>query len=134
MNKHIKRYVRNCHVCRRAKASRDKYNNKLNFLSISERNWQNISLNFVVELQGDRWEGKWEDNLFPSHMREGKLLFFIFLPACEKGSGKISLLACEKKRKESNFFSFFLFSHVPHIIFRIKKNSLTFIDLIYISQ
>ena len=49
MNKHIKRYVRNCHVCRRAKASRDKYNDKLNSLSIFERNWQNISLNFVVE-------------------------------------------------------------------------------------
>ena len=50
MNKSIKRYVRNCHVCRRAKASRDKYNDKLNSLSIFKQNWQNISLNFVVEL------------------------------------------------------------------------------------
>ena len=49
MNKHIKKYVRNYHVCRRAKIFRDKYNDKLNFLSIFEKNWQNISLNFVVE-------------------------------------------------------------------------------------
>ena len=49
MNKSIKRYVRNCHVCRRAKASRDKYNDKLNSLSIFKQNWQNIFLNFVVE-------------------------------------------------------------------------------------
>ena len=26
----------------------------------------------LITLQGGRWEGKWEDNLFPSHMREGK--------------------------------------------------------------
>ena len=50
VNKHIKRYVRNCHVCWRAKVSRNKYNNKLNSLSISERDWQNIFLNFVVEI------------------------------------------------------------------------------------
>ena len=50
MNKHIKKYVRNYHVCRRAKVLRNKYNDKLNSLSIFERNWQNISLNFVVEL------------------------------------------------------------------------------------
>ena len=49
MNKHIKKYVRNCYVCRRVKTSRNKYNDKLNSLSISEKNWQNISLNFVVE-------------------------------------------------------------------------------------
>ena len=50
MNKSIKRYVRNCHVCRRAKISRDKYNDKLNSLFIFKQNWQNIFLNFVVEL------------------------------------------------------------------------------------
>ena len=38
MNKFIKNYVRNCHVCRRAKISRNKYNNKLNSLSIFKRN------------------------------------------------------------------------------------------------
>ena len=49
MNKFIKKYVRNCHVCRRAKIFRNKYNDKLNSLSIFKQNWQNISLNFVVE-------------------------------------------------------------------------------------
>ena len=50
MNKSIKKYIRNCHVFRRVKAFRDKYNDKLNFLSIFKQNWQNIFLNFVVEL------------------------------------------------------------------------------------
>ena len=49
MNKFIKKYVRNCHVCRRAKTFRNKYNDKLNSLSIFKQNWQNIFLNFVVE-------------------------------------------------------------------------------------
>ena len=50
MNKVIKRYIKNCYSCRRAKASKDRYNEKLNFLFISKRNWENIILNFVVEL------------------------------------------------------------------------------------
>ena len=49
MNRIIKKYVKNCHSCRRAKASRNKYNEKLNFLFIFKRNWENIILNFVVE-------------------------------------------------------------------------------------
>ena len=49
INKTIKRYVQNCHSCRHVKTSHDKYNEKFNFLSIFERNWKNIILNFVVE-------------------------------------------------------------------------------------
>jgi hypothetical protein len=46
----IEKYVRNCHICRRFKASRDKYSKLLNFLSISNRSWTNIIMNFVIEL------------------------------------------------------------------------------------
>ncbi len=46
----VERYVRNCHICRRFKASRDKYSELLNFLSISNRSWTNIIMNFVTEL------------------------------------------------------------------------------------
>ena len=49
MNRIIKKYVKNCHSCRRVKASKNKYNEKLNFLFILKRNWKNIILNFVVE-------------------------------------------------------------------------------------
>ncbi len=46
----IERYVINCHICRRFKASRDKYSRLLNFLSISNRSWTDIIMNFVIEL------------------------------------------------------------------------------------
>jgi hypothetical protein len=46
----VKRYVRNCHICRRFKASRDKYSELLNSLSISNRSWTDIIMNFVIEL------------------------------------------------------------------------------------
>jgi ribosomal protein S17E len=46
----VERYVRNCHICRRFKASRNKYSELLNSLSISNRSWTNIIMNFVIEL------------------------------------------------------------------------------------
>jgi hypothetical protein len=46
----VDRYVRNCHVCRRFKATRDKYSDLLNPLSISDRSWTNVTMNFVIEL------------------------------------------------------------------------------------
>jgi predicted metal-dependent hydrolase len=46
----VERYVRNCHICRRFKASRNKYSELLNFLSISNRSWTDIIMNFVIEL------------------------------------------------------------------------------------
>ncbi len=46
----IKRYIRNCYVCRRSKASRDRINELLKSLSISEQRWQDISLNFIINL------------------------------------------------------------------------------------
>jgi len=46
----IKRYIRNCYVCRRSKASRDWINKLLKSLLISEQRWQDISLNFIIDL------------------------------------------------------------------------------------
>jgi len=46
----IKCYIRNCYVCRRSKASRDQINELLKSLSISEQRWQDISLNFIIDL------------------------------------------------------------------------------------
>ncbi len=46
----VERYIRNCHICRRFKAIRDRYFELLNSLSISDRSWTNIILNFVIEL------------------------------------------------------------------------------------
>ena len=46
----IKRYIQNCYVCRRSKASRDRINELLKSLLIFKQWWQNISLNFIINL------------------------------------------------------------------------------------
>ncbi len=50
----VNRYVKNCHVCRRSKSSKDKYSRLLNSLSISKQSWMNITMNFVIELSENK--------------------------------------------------------------------------------
>ncbi len=50
MRKTIDRYIRNCYVCQRSKTSRNKSNDLLQSLSISEQQWQNIVMNFIINL------------------------------------------------------------------------------------
>jgi hypothetical protein len=54
MNWDVKQYIRNCHTCRRIKATKDKYHELLNSLSISDRSWTNIILDFVTKLFDSR--------------------------------------------------------------------------------
>lgn len=46
----IERYVRNHHVCKRAKAARDAYNGLLQPLPVSERPWVDMTMDFVTGL------------------------------------------------------------------------------------
>jgi hypothetical protein len=46
----VKRLIRNRHLCKKVKATRNKYSKLLNLLSISNRSWTNIIMNFVIEL------------------------------------------------------------------------------------
>jgi hypothetical protein len=50
----VDKYVRNCHVCKRFKATRNKYSDLLNSLSISDRSWTNVIMNFVIELSENK--------------------------------------------------------------------------------
>ncbi len=50
MRKTIDQYIWNCYVCQRSKTSRDKSNDLLQSLSISEQRWQNIVMNFIIDL------------------------------------------------------------------------------------
>jgi hypothetical protein len=50
MRNSIERYIRNCHVCKRFKSSRDRYFELLNFFFISNKFWIDIMMNFVTEL------------------------------------------------------------------------------------
>lgn len=46
----IHRYIKNCHVCRRAKAPRDTYNGLLQPLPVPERPWVDLTMDFVTGL------------------------------------------------------------------------------------
>jgi hypothetical protein len=50
----VERYIRNCHICKRFKAIRDKYSDLLNLLLISNWSWIDIIMNFVIELLNSR--------------------------------------------------------------------------------
>ncbi len=50
MQKTVDRYIRNCYVCQRSKISRNKSNDLLQSLSISEQRWQDIVMNFIINL------------------------------------------------------------------------------------
>ncbi len=54
MIRDVKQFIRNCHTCKRSKAVRDKYNELLNLLSILNRSWIDIILDFVIELSESR--------------------------------------------------------------------------------
>ncbi len=46
----IKHYIQNCYVCHKSKASRDWINELLKSLLILKQWWQNISLDFIIDL------------------------------------------------------------------------------------
>ena len=50
MRKTIDRYIWNCYVCQRSKTLRDKSNDLLQSLFISEQRWQDIAMNFIINL------------------------------------------------------------------------------------
>ncbi len=50
MQKMIDRYIWNCYICQRSKISRNKLNNLLQSLLISEQQWQDIAMNFIINL------------------------------------------------------------------------------------
>lgn len=50
MYQSVRRFVKSCHVCSRAKAHRDAYQGLLKPLPIPDRRWSDISVDFVVDL------------------------------------------------------------------------------------
>ena len=46
----IKCYIRNCHACQQSKAFRDSINKLLHSLSISQKRWKDIAMNFIIKL------------------------------------------------------------------------------------
>ncbi len=50
MRKTIDRYIQNCYICQCSKTSKNKSNDLLQSLSISEQRWQDIAMNFIINL------------------------------------------------------------------------------------
>ncbi len=50
MQKTVDRYIRNCYICQHSKTSRNKSNDLLQSLLIFEQRWQNIVMNFIINL------------------------------------------------------------------------------------
>jgi len=50
MRKTIDRYIQNCYICQRSKTFRNKSNDLLQSLSIFGQWWQNIAMNFIINL------------------------------------------------------------------------------------
>ncbi len=50
MRKTINWYIQNCYICQRSKTSRNKSNDLLQSLLIFEQWWQNIAMNFIINL------------------------------------------------------------------------------------
>lgn len=50
MSRDVKRYVRNCHVCSRSKASRLPYQGLLEQLNTPSGKWEDIAVDFIVDL------------------------------------------------------------------------------------
>ena len=50
MKKMIQHFIRNCHMCKRAKAVRDTHHGLLQLLSVLKQAWTDITIDFVVEL------------------------------------------------------------------------------------
>jgi hypothetical protein len=45
----IEQFIRNCHICKRIKAFKDEYSDLLNPISISNRSWTDIFIDFVID-------------------------------------------------------------------------------------
>ena len=50
MWKTVDQYIQNCYVCQHSKTSRNKSNDLLQSLLIFEQQWQNIVMNFIIDL------------------------------------------------------------------------------------
>jgi transposase InsO family protein len=50
----VRRYIASCYICQRSKASREAYNGLLRPLPIPERRWQDLSVDFIVDLPDSR--------------------------------------------------------------------------------
>ena len=57
MREKVEQYLRNCHVCKQAKAARDAYNGLFQPLPVPKKPWVDLTIDFVVGLPKSQPEG-----------------------------------------------------------------------------
>lgn len=73
----VKRYIRNCHTCRRSKAFRNAYSGGLQQLPVPQRPWSEIAVDFVVELPSSKWDKQSYQNIMVVTDRLTKWRYYI---------------------------------------------------------
>ena len=86
MHREVEQYLQNCHVCKRAKASRNAYNGLLQPLPVPERPWVDLTMDFVVGLpKSQGYDGKQYDAILMVVDRLSKERHYI--PCTEEDNG-----------------------------------------------
>ena len=86
MRREMEQYLRNCHVCKRAKAFWDVYNGLLQPLPIPKRPWVDLTMDFVVGLpKSQGYDGKQYDAILMVVDRLSKERHYI--PCTEEDNG-----------------------------------------------
>ena len=78
MKKIVKKYCEICFVCKRSKASRHKSYDQLQFLFIFEYKWDDLFMNFVIDLSSNRdYTNTIFDSIFVIVCRLTKMIYYI---------------------------------------------------------
>ena len=94
MKKAVKKYCEICFVCKRSKASRHKLYDQFQFLFIFEYKWNDLFMNFVIDLSNSR---NYTDTIFDS----------IFVIVCRL-TKMIHYISCIKDISFENFADIFI--------------------------
>ena len=78
MKKIVKKYCETCFVCKRNKTSRHKSYNQFQFLFIFEYKWNDLFMNFVIDLSNNRnYTNTIFDSIFVIVCRLTKMIYYI---------------------------------------------------------
>jgi len=103
----VKRYVNNCHVCRRSKAFRNAYAGGFQQLRVPDRPWKDIAVNFVVGLPPAPLENMEVTNIMTVTCRLTKLRHYIATDSIDAIDTSLSITGfltrlCEIEERSSS--------------------------------
>jgi hypothetical protein len=79
MIKYVKFYIKTCDICQRTKTSRHLFYDDLQFLSLFQNSWQEIIMNFIINLSSSKRSNDVYDFVLVIINRYIKMTFYIFV-------------------------------------------------------